>query len=432
MSKRARRLVVCILTALMAALSGCSALPLAQLETPEAGADPTTTREPVIPTPEVEQAESAVPIPTEAVRTFITYRHPSGVFALNIPLDWEVVDETTEQQIRARFMPPPGYGSRLLVEVTHEGPQPPDAVRQMAEGYILLNYASTPAYQEIERDELPDGRLRYMFRYSDGMGGAGLETLVIQQIGPYFTALRLFLSDTDTYTLSAALEAAAASFSADPLALWGVPVAAINPAELLIANTALWQTGTLTYYTGELINASPSTISGVQIRVAFCNSAGIVLAEVLQPVALDYVARGASSPFAIQVENLGRDVRICIEQGSAQPAAPDPNYFTAFGLDMSLQTTRSGELIARGRLINPALSPASDIEIVITIYDADGRVIGVGRVVFGPTLLLPPGAAQEFAYTFDTLGGDAERYQAVAQGRLIDLTRASLLPTPTP
>ncbi len=432
MTEAAVKPVACILAALMVVLSGCSVIPLSRAQQPGADTESTPTPEPVIPTPQVEQSEPPPSAPTEAVRTFITYRHPSGVFALNIPVDWEVVDETSEQQIRARFMPPPGYGSRLLVEVTHEGPQPPEAVRQMAEGYILLNYTPNPAYHEIERGELSDGRLRYVFRYSDGMGGAGLETLVIQQIGPYFTALRLFLSNTDTYTLSTALEAAVASFTADPLALWGVPVAAINPAELLIANAALWQMGTFTYYTGELINASPSTISDAQVRVAFCNSAGIVLAEVLQPVALDYVARGASSPFAVQVENLGRDVRICIEQGSARPAASDPNYFTGFGLDISLQTGRRGELIAQGRLTNPALSPASDIEIVITIYDADGRAIGVGRVVFGSTLLLPPGASQEFVYTFDALGGEARRYQVVAQGRLIDLTRSSLLPTPTP
>ena len=69
----------------------------------------------------------------------------------------------------------------------------------------------------------------------DRQGATGRETLTIHQIGPFFAALRVFLSDRDTASLGLVLNSLAGSFQVDASAPWGTRVAAINPAELRIA-----------------------------------------------------------------------------------------------------------------------------------------------------------------------------------------------------
>lgn len=388
-------------------------------------ATPGPTSPPATPT----STPAPTPLPTEVSREFRTYRHVSGVFEVTIPQEWEVLDSSTDQRLLVRCVPPIGYASRVTVDITNEGPLTPEQVSNLAESYIRLNYTNQGNYTEINRTELPDGRLQFVFLFDDRRGAQGRETLYIRQVGPYFSALRVFLSDKDTFQLSQAIDTIAASLAIDALAVWGTSVAAINPAELLIVNTTLWRDAEdVTHYMGEVYNASPSDITDVQVRLVLCNDSGIVSAEITQPAALEVVPVGGSSPFAILVADLPAPVTVCAEQATANPAHPDPSYTTALSLDLTAGFDRQKHLIVQGRLTNPGLSPVTDVDVVLAIYDASNRIVGYHLLAYGPQLELAPGQSVGLEVVFPELAGEAHRYLALAQGHVVMAYNRSLAP----
>jgi hypothetical protein len=419
-------IVLFVALALAACASPTPTVPAAGDELPGLAVLPTAT-----PAPAFTAAPTSVP--TEAARTFVSYTHPSGVFTLNLPDDWEVLDESTDRRLFVRMLPPVGYGSRVTVDVTNEGSLSPQEVSALAESYIRLHYAEQPGYAEINRAELPDGRLQFVFQYTDGRGAAGRETLYIQQVGPYFTALRVFLSNRDAPYLSGALETLVASFALDDSILWGSAVASINPAELLIANSTLWQDrDDVTYYMGEVYNASPAEIMNAQVRIALCSEEGVVLAELTRPVALRTAPSGGTVPFSIAFENIPDDPQVCIAEVTAIPARPDPSYSQDLLLDTGTVIGRYGSLIVQGTVTNPTLIPAINVEVVIAIYDAEGRVIGLETLPLEADPQLDPGQSLSFEHTFNELGGDADRYMTFIQATVFKPPDPSLAPAATP
>src|SRR5574341_184095 len=264
---RAKSLLAILMLALVGA--GC---------VEETGSPPEglSTAPPVLPT----ATPPPTPIPTEPTRDFASFSHRSGVFSMVYPIDWEVVDHSTDRELLVIFNPPIGFGSRVTVSVTNEGQLTPEEMRQRAASFLTLNFENQPHYVEISRADLPDGRFQLIYAYDDGLGGIGQETVTFQQVGPFFVTLRIFLSQDDIYQLSSTLEAMALSLTIDPQAAWGSEVASINPAELLLINTHIWQDRSgLTYFMGEVYNASPSDITDIEIRATICDVSGIVLTE---------------------------------------------------------------------------------------------------------------------------------------------------------
>ena len=372
----------------------------------------------------------ATAVPTEVPRDYRIYQHVSGVFGMTIPVDWEALDASTDQRLLVRYIPPVGYGSRVTVDITNEGPLPPYEVQALAESYVHLNYTgSDKGYTEVDRSELPDGRLQFVFLYDDGRGASGRETLYIKQVGPYFSALRVFLSEKDTFYLSEALDTMTASFVVDPLAVWGTAVAAINPAELLVINSLLWRDKDGgTHFTGEVYNASPASISNISVRVAFCTQTGIVQNEVTRAPALRVIQSGRSSPFSFTVENLPEGITVCAQQVTADPAPPMPTYTTALSIDPRARLTSAREVELSGTLTNPGLSSVTNVDAILVVYNADGQVIGQQTLSFGPDVTLAPGGSQSFDYTFPALGGEGDRFVVLAQADVVVTYNPSLAP----
>jgi hypothetical protein len=374
------------------------------------------------------------PAPTGTVLTMLAYGHSSRVFALNLPEGWEVLDDSNEQRIVVRLLPPLGYGSRATVEVTNEGPLTPEEVRQLAESYLRLNYVQIPGYTEVSRSELPDGRLQFVYLYDDHRGATGRETLTVQQVGPYFAALRLYLSDRETSALGSTLDAIAASFTVDPLAGWGSTVAAINPAELRVVSALLWRDRAgITHYSGEVYNASPADVAAVQVTVAFCDAGGIVMAEVTQGVGVKVIQRGGSGAFGISVEDLPDDVAVCSEQPSAEPARADPSYTTALSLDASVSYHQwRRDLTFEGPITNFSLSPVDRVQVIMVSYDAENRVIGYAEAPLDPTVVLLPGQSYDFSYVIPALGGQPDHVVTLVEAHVQTAGSHSLVPAPTP
>lgn len=383
---------------------------------------------PIQPTPLPTEMPTPIPLFVSA------FRHRSGVFGINTLEYWEMLDESNDQRILVRLLPPKGYGSRMHIEITNEGPLTPEQVAQRAESYVRLNYVETPGYQEATRDTLADGRLRFVFTYNDGRGAAGREILTIQQAGPFFAAIRVFLSERDTANVALALDEAASSFTVDPLAAWGTRVAAINPAELRITNALVWQDrSNNTYYTGELLNSSPADITQAQVTISFCDDKGIIVAEVTQPVEFKIIPQGETRAFSVQVEDLDDDISVCRETASAQPAAPDPSYSTTISLqaEVSYHQWRR-DLTIKGPLNNYGLTPLNHIEVFIIAYNAQNQVVGYAKVPLDVAQRLDPGQSYNFEWVIGALGEPPHHVATLVQAQVINQSNPSLAPTMTP
>ncbi|MBN1313777.1 MAG: hypothetical protein JXB30_20410 [Anaerolineae bacterium] len=420
-------LKIILLLGVLAGLAGCEPEPTVAppdyIGTQAALALPTATVDLVTPTP----------APTEMEREFATYRHRSGVFAVAYPSDWEVIDNSTDRHILVRFDSPVGFGSRFMVDIENEGELSQQEVLDRLHSFIQLNYSNKPAYSQISQDLLADGRIQAVFLYNDGQGGKGQETLTVQQVGPYFVGLRIFLAENDKSLLSAALSSVAASMMVDPQAAWGNQVAAINPAELLVINSLLWRDRSkVTHYTGEIYNASPSDAGNIKVRVAICDKNGIVLKEVTGEPALRVIAQGATIPFSVVVEDMPSDVTACSEQVEAEPARPDSSYTTALAIESGAKLDARRQLVVEGSISNPGLTAVLNVHLVIAVYDEEGIVIGFATPDLGVGLRLEPGQSQPFDFTFINLGGKADHSVTFVEAETVGVGDSSLKPPSTP
>lgn len=414
----------------MAAVGGC---------TQGAGSGtPVRTATPVVTPSEVPSptpSPIATPQPTEPSRVFAEYQHPSGVFSLVHPQDWEVIDGSTTRQILVRFIPPAGFGSRMSVEVTYEGPLTPEEVGARVESYIHLHYDENAAYREASRTELSNGQMQVVFAYDDHAGGIGRETLFVRYAEPYFAVLRVFLAKAESAYLGSALETAAKSFAIDSQAVWGFQVAAINPAELILTNTTIWQDREGgSYYSGELYNASPTDITDVKIHAAFCNADGIILTEVSQEIVPDVIQQGAVIPFAIALEEIPPESVVCSAQVEANPAQPDPGYTTAPVVEIASSDYHMWrrDLTLVGQVSNPTLAPLDDVEIVFVVYDAENQMIGYMLYRLDMEGWLEPGQPQPFEVVIGKLGGVPDHMATLVQARVAGTSSPSLMPTKSP
>lgn len=356
------------------------------------------------------------------------YTHPSGVFYLNIPILWEVVDESDVLTLNLRFIPPLGYGSRMSLAITNEGPLTPEAQVTMAESVIADTYLSDPRYSHLARTDDGVGRFIVTADYDDGTGGTGSETMILQQVGPFFAVQRIFLATSDRDVLGESLEVSAESLYIDTLAIWGSQAASINPAELLITNDRVWTSGSKTIYAGDIYNASPHRVSELQVRVAFCSSAGAIRREVIEPALIDEINPGQRSPFYIVSEDMPRNTGVCISQVTAKPATENPRIIHSLEVTFSLERDNRGEYLAIGRIVNPGMTPVTAVTLSVLLYDSEGLIAGFGQMSLGPADVLLPGDGRDFIITFSDLGGEPVNTMAYTSARLFEIGDTSLAP----
>jgi hypothetical protein len=425
---RARILLICFAWVVAVALLGACRVE-------EMTAAPGGDALPTLPSISLPTATAIPPtlvpseVPTEATHLFVGFQHPTGVFSISLPDDWEVRDKSTEQRLLVEFLPPIGYGSRVTADITNEGLLNPEEVRALAEGYLRLRYAENAAYTEINRADLPDGRFQVTFLYDDGRGAVGRETVTLHQSGPYFVALRVFLSDTDTFHLNATLETMIASFSVVPEAVWGGRVVAINPSELRLFNTFLWRDrNKSTYLMGEVYNAAPADVTAVLVDVALCDTNGVVVVEATIPVALNVVTRGGSAPFGSSFEDVPEGVEVCYAQARAEPFYGEGNDATALKLERTADYDWRRKLVVTGAITNSSLNPVRRVQILIAVYDVEDHVIGYALVELGPDVRIAPGQTVPFEYVFDELGGEADHFVTWIQAEPVGADSPSIAP----
>jgi murein DD-endopeptidase MepM/ murein hydrolase activator NlpD len=200
------------------------------------------------------------------------------------------------------------------------------------------------------------------------------------------------------------------------------PTPTPTPLPFQIANVGFYETpvGSL-WCLGEVMNNTGASIEQVQVAVSLYDAEGETVATGSTFTEFDIIPNEARMPFALlfteppssfshhQVETLSG---VTVDHWGR-------NY-----VDLTVELDRgetSGEraYVVTGQVKNTGQHDAEQIRIVVTAYDAEGRVVGVRRGS-PETQTLGMGESSPFRVSLSSLGGQVVTHTVQVQGQRIE------------
>lgn len=175
---------------------------------------------------------------------------------------------------------------------------------------------------------------------------------------------------------------------------------------------------------GEVYNPNAEPLEQVVVQVVLLDDEEQEIGRGEAFVELDLVEPGGKVPFALQIA--ASQPAFASYQAmaiSAVPAYVGSYYRDLEVRDVTAESERYATYRLTGRVVNVGPEEAVAVNVVATLYDAVGRVIGVRRDIPEHNVI-PRGGETAFRLDIIPVGGPAADYAVVAQGRR--------LPTPTP
>jgi murein DD-endopeptidase MepM/ murein hydrolase activator NlpD len=188
-----------------------------------------------------------------------------------------------------------------------------------------------------------------------------------------------------------------------------------TPMPLQIVGLAFYRTpvGSL-WCMGEVLNERDEFLELVQLRIILYNVDGEPVDEAEGFTATDVVPGLGRAPFALLFPNPPADGFASHEVVvvGAEPLL----YWGGRHRDLVVEELEAGmegaSFSVRGELANAGEENATDVELTVTAYDAEGQVVGVRQAMLDP---LPAGERRAFALDL-VPAAPAVRAEAVAWG----------------
>jgi murein DD-endopeptidase MepM/ murein hydrolase activator NlpD len=168
---------------------------------------------------------------------------------------------------------------------------------------------------------------------------------------------------------------------------------------------------------GEVWNPGPDPLEQVRVGVSLLDEAGGEIGRTEGLVLLDLVDPQKPASFAVTFgERPGTFDRYRVFATHAVPA-----YVGSYYRDLEVQNLQAdGERYASytvtGTIRNTGPEEAVDVQVILTAYDPMGRVIAT-RKVTPEYNVVPVGGETPFTAVLAPVGGPAESFSALAQGR---------------
>jgi LysM repeat protein len=168
----------------------------------------------------------------------------------------------------------------------------------------------------------------------------------------------------------------------------------------------------------EARNPNAAPLQNISARIILAGADGLPFASQTAYGALDLVPAGAAVPLAA-----------LFQPAPAEPAATGVEAETAVLVSEPVSNTQSvlldvtaspgallgGHWSVTGRVHNPSAQPLPAAWVVLSVYDAAGRLAGFRKQAFENGL--GPGETRDFSINSDSLGGPAVRGVVLAEGR---------------
>ncbi|MCD6290201.1 MAG: hypothetical protein J7M34_06825, partial [Anaerolineae bacterium] len=175
---------------------------------------------------------------------------------------------------------------------------------------------------------------------------------------------------------------------------------------------------------GEVLNISDVPLEQVKVEITLVDKDRKEIGRASAFVLMDLIEPGERAPFILQFEGTPPP----FASYNVRTLSGVPAYIGSYYRDLKVHDTQGvGEHYAAyrvtGRIANVGPEEAVGVNVVVTVYDALGRVIGVRRGVPRHNVI-PRGGDTTFDIEVVPVGGPVITYTVVAQGRR--------LPTPIP
>lgn len=168
---------------------------------------------------------------------------------------------------------------------------------------------------------------------------------------------------------------------------------------------------------GEMLNTSSETLEQVQVGIKLLDEEETVLAEGGAHALLSLVGPGESAPFSILFTEAPRSFSNYIVYPLSGVPAHEGGYYKDLVVEsLSIAGERSSSHTITGLVRNVGAEEATDVQIVLTAYDALDRVVATRRVR-PDNDVIAPGAETTFAAILIPIEGPVERVAAAGQGR---------------
>lgn len=168
---------------------------------------------------------------------------------------------------------------------------------------------------------------------------------------------------------------------------------------------------------GEALNTSGAPVEQVRVTIALLDAQGKEIGKADGLAALDLVDVHERTPFAILFGSLpGRFAQYRAVASRAVPA-----YVGSYYRDLQIRNLEgAGERFSAytvtGTIYNSGPEEAIEAQVVLTAYDALGRVIAM-RKITPEYNVVPRGGETNFNAVLAPVGGPVDHVEAVAQGR---------------
>lgn len=361
------------------------------------------------------------PPPLESLAA--TYRHPSGAFSLVLPPNWSVYSQNLTQLATASFAPPDSEEPLLLVAVANLGAP----IEANALGDLLFQYQTqirpdVGRYTEQDRQAMSDGSWRLTGVRLRAADAPQLLNTFIQRQGSLLAIIEVVLPP-DNATLRAQLQTIVNTVVIGPqadLAPSDIGIfAKMAYSSLEVANVHAWTTPEGVFFiTGEVVNRGLDTVADVPVRATIWSADDIGLAEALDTVMAYSVRPGEFAPFSLRFGQ-GQPPSSAyyrIEVGYDGWQAPSLPVVASEALSWTdaISYNQSNQLQISGIITNISADTLTNVRAIVTVFDADERVIAAGYTPSQPETL-EPGEAANYLIVIPELGGAPSNYIVSAQ-----------------
>jgi hypothetical protein len=169
---------------------------------------------------------------------------------------------------------------------------------------------------------------------------------------------------------------------------------------------------------GEVVNPGSASLENTQVRAALLDGSGAESAVGMAFTALDVIPAGGKSPFGVLFQTPPGGVASFVVTVIRAESSPEPgNRYTPIAV-ASQESVLDGLLFTvRGSIVNQGGFNAEDVKVVLTAYDASGRVTGYRQETVGAGTL-PAGGVAEFQIAIaPAVRGLPANYSVVSEGR---------------
>jgi len=168
---------------------------------------------------------------------------------------------------------------------------------------------------------------------------------------------------------------------------------------------------------GEVFNSSSVPLEQIRVSFVLLDEADEMLAETSDLAALDIVNTDESAPFSMLIDNAPRNfTQYRVDLLSAVPAYIGGYYRDLEIRDLQSRGDGTEPYTVSGRIYNFGTVEAVNVQVILTAYDIDGRVVAV-RKIFPTDAVVPKLGETSFNIIIAPQGGAVANVSAVAIGR---------------